>query len=670
MLLYHTFLSSGEVFCLSSNLGFVGGEAECAGSDVSMGSTSQTEPKKIVDPAIVATSLWLVEELKNRGVEKPYVTKTSKGWQVKDGNQLIGRPRSEWMDERSVEAVDCCFRIPGSVTIELDPASWHPKAKEADVETKTKKNVKGVSVPEETTPEDRYPELFEVIGLVTSGQRAVVKSKFKEDGLEAYPVFAEAIGATVERVACKTKKGKKAEKGATRNKLSGAPLSGSLMAYNSKQAEDKMKQWAKKQDQQSMPWFKAKSMGVPKECFDIVLVGRDLNLCLTLRAAVNGRSPMMTGKAYALGTSQWTILHKLMKPDSGYTMGAARLVWDDDRGRFQLKVSYSYPRPETKQGKDTLVVCPGLNSLFTMWFETARYVGQDDSSSYVAHQLQFTGQATPNRPNFGIECDSNVPYLEHQAKNGGNIETILQAKVRFDDERASRNKHLNHQGRGARGHGRNRFLKIKAKVADKEARYVETYCEQQAAYIAKYASGLQLTSEGWVQTREPFAEVLIHDWSTHTAYHPNKRIQRILRRFPTAQLRDKIVWALTKAGIDHRALKVGITLCPSCQEGKMAYDDLSQLHICKKCHQQVPKGHLVAWSTFRAGSPSKFFDYDSVSANFRGLIRSKHEHKTKAIEDVRPVVESTDKPVRKIVTPTKPKKASNGRQPTSTITSR
>lgn len=638
MLLSYALPSSGPAFCLS--LVLVLNYLE---------TVMPTTKKRVeVDPAVIQASQWLVEELTKLGIERPYVTKTSRGWQVKDGNQLIGRPHNEWMEERSAEAIACCFRIPGSVTIELDPASWHPRAKEESVESAEAKP-KGKKAKAETSErEDLYPELFEVINLVTAGQRAVVRSKFKEDGQEAYPVFASAIGARVERVPCKTKKGKKAKKGETRNKLSGAPLSGSLMSYNSKQAEDKMKQWAKKEDQQSMPWFKAKSMGIPKECFEIVLVGRDLNLCLTLRSAVNGRSPVMTGKGFALGTSQWSIIHNLFRPESGYTMGAARLVWNDDRGKFQLKVSYSYPRPETKQGKDTLVVCPGLGSVFTLWYDNARYIGYDDSNSYVAHQLQFTGQRTPNKP--------------------GGLKTILQAKIRFDDERTSRNRHLNHQGRGARGHGRARFLRIKTKVADKEARYVETYCEQQAAYIAKYASGFQLTLKGWEQVREPFAEVLIHDWSTHTAYHPNKRIQKILRRFPTAQLRDKIVWALTKAGIEHRVLKVGITTCPSCLEGKMVYDGLSQEYFCSECHQQIPKTHLAAWATFRAGSPSKFFDYEKVSELFRGVIKSIHEHKDKSIEDVRPS-EAPTKVVRKIVTATaaNPKKKTNGKSPTTSV---
>ena len=579
------------------------------------------KPKADIDPAVAAASLWLVQELTNRGVEKPYVNKTSKGWQVKDGNKLIGRPRSEWMDERSQDAIECCFRIPGSVTIELDPASWHGKEEEVEDGKDGKEN-----------KDNLYPELFEVIQLVTKGQRAVVMSLLKSEDKDPYPVFAEAIGATVERVSVKTNKGKKSKTGKTRNKLSGSPLSGSLMAFASKQAGDKMKTWLKKEAEQSPPWFKAKSLPLPRECFDLVLVGRDLNVCLILRAAVNGRSPQLTGKAVARGNSQWSILHKMLKPDSEYTIGGARLVWDDDRRRFQLKVSYSYPKPDTKSGVDTLVVCPGLDSILRLWSNDGRGVGRvDDSKSYFSHRLQFEGRRTPHKP-----IAKSLKQLKELGKDPNEVfiydvnqDKLIQTKMAFDAKRSSMAQHLNHQGRGARGHGRNRFLRIKTDVSEKEALFTKSYCEQQGSLVAKLASGMTLTHEGWKQTREPYAEVLLNDWSTHLAHHPDKRIERVLRRFPSALLRDKIIWALTKAGINYRVLKVGTSLCPSCLKGKMNFDKISGNHICSndECKQETPKEYLTAWSTFRAGTPSKVYDYDAVSESFRKVIRNRRSPK-------------------------------------------
>jgi hypothetical protein len=610
-----------------------------------------TKPKAEVDPVVAATSLWLVEELRNRGVEKPYVNKTSKGWQVKDGNKLIGRPRSEWMDERSQDAIECCFRIPGSVTLELEPWSWHAKTEGEAAEgqqvahqkwvkkhkkKKPKKGAEETATQDEAKPKeepvDHYPELFEVIQLVTKGQRAVVRSLLKEEGREPYPVLAEAIGATVERVQLKTSKGKKAKEGATRNKLSDNPLSGSLTAFASKQASDKMRTWLKKEAEQSPPWFKAKSLPLPRECFDLVLCGRDLDVILTLRAAVNGRSPHLTGKAVARGNSQWSTLHKILKPGSEYTIGGARLVWDDDRYRFQLKVSYSYPRPSTKEGVDTLVVCPGLDSILRLWASNGRGVGRvDDSKSYFAHRLQFEGRRTPHKPTAkslkqfkALGKDPNEVFTYDLVQD-----SLLQTKLAFDAKRSSMAQHLNHQGRGARGHGRNRFLRIKTEVSEKEALFTKSYCEQQGSLVARLASGMTLTHEGWVQTREPYAEVLLNDWSTHLAHHPDKRIEKILRRFPSALLREKIIWALTKAGINYRVLKVGTSLCPSCLKGKMEFDKISSNYICNndECKQEIPKDFLTAWATFRAGTPSKVYDYDAVSESFRKVIRDSRARK-------------------------------------------
>jgi hypothetical protein len=625
-----------------------------------------TKPKAEVDPAVAADSLWLVEELKTRGIEKPYVNKTSKGWQVKDGNKLIGRPRSEWMEERSQEAIECCFRIPGSVTVELEPWSWHGKGEgedgaEAQEEyhkkwlKKHKKKTTGKKAValREAEPEppkekvDHYPELFEVMQLVTKGQRAVVTSLLKGEDRDSYAVLAEAIGATVERVKVKTKKGKKVKDGETRNKLSNNPLFGSLTSFAAKQASDKMKTWLKKEAEQSPPWFKAKSLPLPKECFELVLCGRDLDVILTLRSAVDGRAPRLTGKAVARGDSQWSILRKILVQDSEYTIGGARLVWDDDRYRFQLKVSYSYPKPCIKTGVDVLVVCPGLDSLMRLWASTGRMVGRvDDTSSYVNHRLQFEGRRTPHRP---------LKLLQDLSLTDLKLDSVIQAKMGFDKERIGRAQHLNHQGRGARGHGRARFMRIKTDISEKEARYTETYCEQQASRIAKLASGMTLTSNGWEQTREPYAEVLINDWSNYLPHHPDKRVQTILRRFPSALLRDKIIWALNKAGINYRVLKVSTSLCPSCLSGKMEFDKYSTHHICDKCKQVAPKEHLTAWSTFRIGSPSTFYDYAEVSEGFRRVIRGQLSHKTKASQGES--FEPTEPPVVQQPTKTrKPKK--------------
>jgi hypothetical protein len=626
-----------------------------------------TKPKAEIDPAVVEAAQWLVESLKNRGVEKPYANKTSKGWQVKDGNKLIGRPLSEWMEERSQEAIECCFRIQNSVTIELEPWSWHAKpqgegaeaqqvAHQKWVKKHKKKKAKkklGEEVPKEEVLVDHYPELFEVIQLVTTGQRAVVRSMLKGEGKDAYVVLAEAIGATVERVPLKTAKGKK--EGKTRNKLSGAPLAGSLMSFASKQASDKMKTWLKKEAEQSPPWFKAKSLPLSREGFELVLCGRELDVILTLRAAVNGRAPQLTGKAVARGDSQWSILHKILKPDSEYTIGGARLVWDDDRYRFQLKVSYSYPRPDLKEGVDTLVVCPGLDSIVRLWASTGRGVGKvDDTKSYFAHRLQFEGRRTPHKPTTKLlkkfkelGKDPNEVFIYNVTQD-----TLLQTKLAFDTKRGSMAQHLNHQGRGARGHGRNRFLRIKTDISEKEARFTKSYCEQQGSRIAKLASGMRWDNGKWVQDREPYAEVLINDWSTHVAHHPDKRLEKILRRFPSALLRDKIIWALTKAGINYRVVKVGISLCPSCLKGKMEFDKISDNYICNsdECKQEIPKEHLTAWATFRAGTPSQVYDYDAVSESFRKVIRDSRAHKnqTANLEAPKPEVPSIEPP-----TPTK-----------------
>ena len=492
-------------------------KAASADTSCGHGSVSAAQPS--------AEQVWLEKQLAGQGAEKPHAKLNGKGvWMCRDGRRLLGRLSRAAVDAQNVDAVMGLFDLTSAVVIELD------------------------------LKQEQRSLLWAVSDQVTHCQRqitlALLRAEHEGEGVapatHAYRVFGRAAQQWREK---------------QREPIRGVLLlSGDLMAFASKQACDAVTTWqATAQAEKSPPWWKARSFGVKEVGLGMNCSKLAVQLKLLGADPQTRRCPEIVLSGYAMGGSAWAIIRRIVAGE--YRARAGRVVFNQDRKRWQLKLSYSYPRPIGQRGAGALVVTPSLRSFVVLFRDDGSRAKQMDGESLISRKLAFAAR------------------------------------------RSAAGKHLTHQGRGSRGHGRKRFFRLLNRLRDTEARYVDTWCNEQGAFIAKTAISADV------------AEVLVDDWSTPRPVHPDKRLERLLRRFPAATLRDRILWHCQKRGVAARSVHHPPLHCPACGSNQFAQGP-GGLCMCPECNLEIGLDVARAWRLLKAAD-SEYVDLVEVGRVYR-----------------------------------------------------
>jgi len=531
-----------------------------------LGSSAEPKrPKSLGSKELDEARDWLIAELSSMGVAKPVVFRGRKGHgvEVKDGRRKLGGIDNADLITRNVHAVEDLFRLHGSVTIEIDPKAAHAhkdilfgvcRALVAGQRAVMRALYRG----EHDTPAARDPDFVAYCALSKNKvDQLIAKGGTLLSNSYAYPILRYAASQWLAN-----------SKTEVERNLS---VASNQIGSASKNAERKWRDWMGHQDEQSLPRFTTPSCEVDADQYKLTMKGRELSVALKIQGADGGRIPVIDLDAYARGGSGWADLRRILSGE--WERRSARLVWDDARRRWLLKISVMKPRPELKHGVGAMVVCPGVDSLVRVWGSNGWRGPADDTASIIAR------------------------------------------KLRIDSRKSQLGQHKDFQGHGARGHGRGRFTKLLRRFGDAEARFDKTHIQQGAARVVQLALGQRLGKNGWSEREGSVGEVLVNSFGSFCPTHPDRRIERVLRRFPICAQRDAICWALRKAGIPHRVVK-SANLCPACGEAKVVhYSGMDW--CCPKCHLRAPRDLWTAWQTFIAGGDSQHYDLSEVGKEFR-----------------------------------------------------
>jgi len=206
------------------------------------------------------------------------------------------------------------------------------------------------------------------------------------------------------------------------------------------------------------------------------------------------------------GGSAHANMRRMLSGD-GIKRGDMKLKWDERKRKWLAIMSYSFPEPEKRTG-GCIAVHRGMTAML--------YAAAED------------GFARP-------------------IVDGGDV---LALKAQMLARKRSIGLHRPELGDGAKGHGRKRrFAAIEA-LQGKEARFTTTKCQQAAAATVKLA------------IERGAGTVLVEDFGGID----DDTAPWMVKRWPWAKLKECIVWACKKAGLE--TVEVGAAYntktCPKC----------------------------------------------------------------------------------------------------------
>jgi len=220
----------------------------------------------------------------------------------------------------------------------------------------------------------------------------------------------------------------------------------------------------------------------------------------------------------AKGDSARAQLRKILAGE--YKHGGAKLVWDERKRRWRLSVAYTMPRPKPAEcGDRTLVVRRSVEDML--------FVMSEDG-------------VVPSRVMRGIGY--KIIHLRKQY-------LARRRKVRTE---------IDAQGRGARGHGKHRFLRRLLRMGDDEKVAVDTRLGQLASAVRRAAKE--------VRARRVIVEDLTLSWEPSGS---DRDFVKMLKRMPWAKALDKLRLELEEHGIRMEKTARAHTTS-ECPAGRMA----------------------------------------------------------------------------------------------------
>lgn len=290
------------------------------------------------------------------------------------------------------------------------------------------------------------------------------------------------------------------------------------------------------------------------------------------------RAEQPTFRVYPRGRNDWQKVRRLWHPDLSqrYTYHAANVTYDQDLRRWVLSVTLAMPEPEEATGSKIVAIRRGS-------FRWLRAMDLDGTY----HTLY----------------DQGDPWQ------------LIHLKNEFHSRRKRKDKHFYYQGKGARGHGRARFFRIKNQLSDAEHRAVQGWLQKSNAYNAK-----KLADDG-------VREVILEKFDESKApVHPNKYVQTLNRKFPLATLRDSFVSAIEKQGIKVTVVAQDYNdkSCPVCASPTEDLD--GRRRKCTVCgyaawSDTIACYHLFAKAGYHMDAVAKAEREEEVSAAFKAAAK-------------------------------------------------
>lgn len=294
---------------------------------------------------------------------------------------------------------------------------------------------------------------------------------------------------------------------------------------------------------------------------DKVKVSQDAtgHVLLEMRIAAGTSSRTCVRLATSYGWHRETLLKIAAKE---FAHGSVNIVYDERakrpdgaKGKWYAIVSYKQPKPQLPAGCDPnklLVLHRGQHNFLTAITSTGR-----------------------------------GPWFLHGSK-------LKVAKERFQAARRSRGRASTVElGSGAKGHGRTRRLASSTHLSDKESRFIDTFCQQAAAWAIKLAK------------QEGCGTLVIGEYG---GIGPNKddEKRRFLLRFPYYRLKKAVASAAAGAGMELQEVsEVHVSSeCPRCGNLDMNQAKDTEVFVCSLCTFSRKTDHVSTILMLRRVKPA------------------------------------------------------------------
>lgn len=244
--------------------------------------------------------------------------------------------------------------------------------------------------------------------------------------------------------------------------------------------------------------------------------------------------------------------------DGTAKVGDVRLIEDTDRvGKRQwfAFLSFTMPVPKVETGR-TVAVHRGMRNMLA---------------------IAIARSATDKR-------DAHTEILETG-------EDIARHKAGYAARRRSLGQQKRQLGAGAKGHGKSRREEHITRLEDAEARYVKSKCQEIAAHLFRRMERLGAT------------RIMLEDWTNPAkdgAPELGEHVERLVRQWPFAQMRETIEWGAKKRGyaVEIVATDGNSRDCPACGHQHDAAQP-GPLFRCAKCMLERSVDVVFAWNMLR-----------------------------------------------------------------------
>lgn len=302
-------------------------------------------------------------------------------------------------------------------------------------------------------------------------------------------------------------------------------LGGGVCAAAQRVLMTAMKRW--ENDEIGYPSWKGPSGSIPIREQELKLRqdGDDTRCSMTI---LGGRGHAHSCIVAAKGDSARAQLRKILSNE--YKHGGGKLIWDERKRRWRLSIAYMMPRPKlAEHGAATLVVRRSVEDLLFVMSEEG---------------------LVPSRVLRGIGY--KIIHLRKQ---------YLARRRRVRTE-------IDAQGRGARGHGKRRFLRRLERLSDNERAAIDTRLGQIASAIRRAVKD--------VHARRVIVEDLSLPWEP---VGPDRDFVKMLKRMPWAKANDMLRLELEEHGI--RMEKTSQAhMTSECPAGRMTVE--SSIHVVRR----------------------------------------------------------------------------------------
>lgn len=170
-------------------------------------------------------------------------------------------------------------------------------------------------------------------------------------------------------------------------------------------------------------------------------------------------------------------------------------------------------------------------------------------------------------------------------------------------------------GAGAKGHGHTRRYERLTKLEDSEERWVTTKCQEVAAHAIR------------IGEQRGVNQILIEDWTNPAkdgAPELGEHVERLVRQFPLARLRDAITWAAQKKGwtVKEVSSAYNSRTCPHCNEVNEPVK--GPTFKCSKCLLERSVDVIYVWNMLlNEGKESPLVDAKKAAKRAGGRMRAK-----------------------------------------------